>query len=220
MKTVAFVPLRLNSKRVEGKNLRLLGNKPLLRYIFETLLKVDGIDEIYAYCSSEKIIPLLPAGIKFLRRDNRLDGDFVLGREIYDSFCNEIFADVYILAHATSPFLKASSIENGLMAVKSGDYDSAFSAEKKQTFVWFNGKTLNYSLDNIPRTQELEPVYIETSGFFIFTNKLWREKKHRIGEKPYIQIVDFIEAIDIDYPDDFKQAELIIKILNSNLYEF
>ena len=29
MKVVAFVPIRLNSQRVEGKNLRLLGGEPL-----------------------------------------------------------------------------------------------------------------------------------------------------------------------------------------------
>ena len=45
--TVAFVPIRLNSKRVEGKNLRLLGGKPLLSYILETLVSVSGIDDVY-----------------------------------------------------------------------------------------------------------------------------------------------------------------------------
>ena len=40
MKTVAFVPIRLNSKRVIGKNLKMLGGKPLLRYILDTLCDV------------------------------------------------------------------------------------------------------------------------------------------------------------------------------------
>ena len=33
MKTVAFVPLRLNSQRVAGKNLRLLGGEPLINNV-------------------------------------------------------------------------------------------------------------------------------------------------------------------------------------------
>ena len=37
MKTVAFVPLRLNSQRVAGKNLRLLGGEPLMCHILRTL---------------------------------------------------------------------------------------------------------------------------------------------------------------------------------------
>ena len=38
MKTVAFVPIRLNSSRVAGKNLRPLGGRPLMTYILQTLL--------------------------------------------------------------------------------------------------------------------------------------------------------------------------------------
>ena len=51
MKVVAFVPIRLNSKRVVGKNLKMLGDKPLLQYILETLVTVPQIDEVYVYCS-------------------------------------------------------------------------------------------------------------------------------------------------------------------------
>ena len=47
MKTVAFVPIRLNSKRVVGKNLKMLGGKPLLRYILDTLCDVKNIDETF-----------------------------------------------------------------------------------------------------------------------------------------------------------------------------
>lgn len=49
MKTVAFVPLRLNSQRVAGKNLRLLGGEPLMCHILRTLAGIGEIDEVYAY---------------------------------------------------------------------------------------------------------------------------------------------------------------------------
>ena len=49
MKTVAFVPIRLNSQRVAGKNMRLLGGKPLMCHILETLVQVESIDEVYVY---------------------------------------------------------------------------------------------------------------------------------------------------------------------------
>ena len=130
MKTVAFVPIRLNSQRVAGKNLRPLDGSPLMCHILKTLTEVEGIDEVYVFCSDEGIRALLPEGVRLLLRDPSLDSDTTLGREIYDSFTARVGADLYILAHATSPFIRAATLADALGKVRSGEYDSAFSAEK------------------------------------------------------------------------------------------
>ncbi len=212
MKVVAFVPIRLNSKRVVGKNLKLLGNKPLMHYILETLTGVPLIDEIYVYCSDYTITAQLPDGVKFLQRDSALDSDDTLGEEIYDAFVKEVKADIYLLGHTTSPFIKAETINNAIEKVLSGEYDSAFSAQKIQTFTWYKGEPLNYTLKNIPRTQEIEPVYVETSSFYIFRREVWTEQHQRVGATPYMALINQIEGIDIDYPEDFEFAEKVIEI--------
>lgn len=211
MKTVAFVPIRLNSKRVVGKNLKLLGGKPLMSYILDTLVSVDKIDEVYAYCSNEDVIQYLPSGVKFLKRPEFLDRDETLGKEIYEEFTKAIDADVYVLAHTTSPFLKKISVENALDKIINEGYDSAFSAKKIQTFIWYKGQPLNYDLKEIPRTQTIEPVYEETSAFFMFKRDIWKLHHQRIGFKPYFALVDEIEGVDIDWPEDFEFAEKIIE---------
>ena len=210
MKRVAFVPIRLNSQRVEGKNLRMLGGQPLMTYLLRSLAAAKNIDEVYVYCSDPTISDFLPEGVKFLKRDERLDSNTTLGAEIYDAFTAEVDADIYILAHATSPFIRTATIEDAVARVESGDYDSAFSAERVQTFAWWEGKPLNYSLEHVPRTQDLEPVYVETSAFFIFQRDVWRTLHRRIGERPYTAVTDRIESMDIDNPDDFLLAEAIV----------
>lgn len=212
MKTVAFVPIRLNSKRVVGKNLKMLGGKPLMCHILDTLIKVKAIDEVYVYCSQEEVIKYLPKGVKFLKRPEFLDRDETLGKEIYEEFTKTIDADIYVLAHTTSPFMKAETVENALDKIMNRDYDSAFSCEKIQTFTWYDGKPLNYELKEIPRTQTIEPIYVETSAFFMFKRDIWKVHKQRIGFKPYFALVDKIEGVDIDWPEDFEFAE---KILNT-----
>ena len=211
MKAVAFVPIRLNSKRVVGKNLKMLGDKPLLQYILETLKETASIDEVYVYCSREEIIPLLPQGVKFLKRDESLDNDETLGKEIYEAFVKEVDADVYMLAHTTSPFIKGTTIANAITEVTERGHDSSFSAQKIQTFTWYNGKPLNYDLKEIPRTQTIEPVYFETSAFYIFRKEIWTIEHQRIGRNPYIAIVNPIEGIDIDNPEDFEFAEQVLQ---------
>lgn len=210
MKKVAFVPIRLNSQRVENKNLRMLGDRPMMTYMLESLTKVGNIDEVYVYCSNPSIKKFLPEGVKFLRRSESLDQNTTLGREIYDAFTQEVEADLYILAHATSPFIRPTTIEQAVAEVESGEYDSAFSAERIQTFTWWQGEPLNYSLQNVPRTQDLEPIFVETSAFFIFGRDLWLNEHRRIGDRPYIAVTDRIESTDIDNPDDFLLAEAIV----------
>lgn len=210
MRRVAFVPIRLNSQRVEGKNLRELGGRPLMAYLLESLAAARNIDKVYVYCSNPAIVEYLPEGVEWLQRDERLDQNTTLGEEIYDAFTREVEADIYILAHATSPFIRTATIEQAVRSVESGEYDSAFSAERVQTFAWWQGRPLNYSLQHVPRTQDLEPLYVETSAFFVFRAEVWREQHRRIGQKPYVAVTDRIESMDIDDPDDFLLAEAIV----------
>lgn len=122
------------------------------------------------------------------------------------------------MAHTTSPFLESSSIQNALEKVlnPSLNYDSAFSVSKHSTFAWYNHKPINYDLKYIPRTQDIESVYIETSGFYIFTRDLWVEHHQRIGFSPYLQTLSPIESIDIDTKEDFEFASLLAKGKNIN----
>ena len=220
MKVVAFVPIKLNSSRLPHKNILDLNGKPLCYYLPSNLLKVNGIDEIYVYCSDENIMDYLPDGVKYLKRDKYYDGDLVKGQEIYERFIKEVDADVYVLAHVTAPFIKSESISNALDKVLDEDYDSAMSVKKIKTFVWYKGKTLNYSLEDIPRTQDIEPIYYETSAFFIFKKEVFTKlNRRRIGNKPYFQEIDDVEAIDIDYPEDFKFAQTIMNSIKNEKEE-
>lgn len=206
MKTVALVPIKLNSQRLKNKNILPLAGHPLCWHICNSLINAKGIDEVYVYCSDEAIKQYLPEGVIFKQRDKKLDGDLVKGFDIYRSFINEVDSDVYVLAHTTSPFIKTTSIENALSHILSGEYDSAFSAERVQTFAWYDGKPINYDLNDVPRTQDLEPVWIETSAFFMFKKEIFTEHCRRIGFKPYIQEVCGVEAVDIDEQKDYDFA--------------
>jgi len=215
MKTAVFVPIKLNNQRLPGKNLMDLNGQPLCSYLFTTLHKLTCFDEKYVYCSSEKIKPYIPESVNLLKRSPNLDTPETKGMEIIKAFVNDVDADIYMIAHVTQPFIKGTSIENAISKVIHDGYDSAFSALEQKTYCWFKGCPVNYSLDNVVITQELEPIYTETSGFFIFKKEVVTNLHRRIGNNPYMQMVDQFEAIDIDTADDFKMAEIVAKYLNS-----
>lgn len=212
MKTVAFVPIKLNNERFPGKNVKpFTGGKPLIAYILDTLLAVENCDEKYVYCSSEEICEYLPEGIKFLKRDPYYDLSSTPFNEVLTSFAKLVEADVYVLTHATAPFMSAQSISLGIDKVASGEYDSALAVNKLQEFVWKDGRPFNYEVENIPRTQDLEPLYTETCGLYVYTRDVILGKNRRIGDRPYLIEVTKIESCDINTQDDFIIADAIFQ---------
>lgn len=212
MKTVALIPIKLNSQRLPHKNILPIAGHPLCWHICNTLNQVKGIDEVFVYCSDPAVQDYIPHETKFLQRPSWLDLDQVKGFDIYREFIKEKDADVYVLAHTTSPFIKVSSCQTALDHILSGQNDSAFSAERIQTFAWFQGKPVNYNLNDVARTQDLEPVWVETSAFYMFKKEIFTIHNRRIGFHPYIQEVSDIEAVDIDEKQDYDMACMFAQI--------
>lgn len=212
-KVVSFIPIKLNNQRLPGKNLMELEGKPLCDYIFQTIKQVDTISEKYVYCSDEKIKEFIPEGLTFLKRDSGLDGGHVKGLEIIEKFVNDVDADIYVLTHVTQPFTKPESISKALEKVLYEGYDSAFSCTCIQDYCWYQGKPFNYNMKDIVTTQNLEPIYMETGAFFIFRKEVFTKLHQRIGDNPYMYVIDQLEAVDIDTAEDFELAKVVARYL-------
>lgn len=212
MKTVALIPIKLGSKRVPGKNTKtFFDGTPLMHFIQKACLEAKNIDEVYIYCSDDAVQEYVLPGVKYLKRPEYLDGDSINANDFIREFMKAVDADIYVNAHTTSPFAKTETIEELIEKVVSGEYDSAFCAENIKTFMWMDGKPMNFDPDHFPRTQDLPDIYGETSIAYVFTKESFRKHNRRLGTKPYIKEVSKIEAIDIDYPEDFDIADAIYK---------
>lgn len=212
MKIIAIMPIKLKNERCPGKNTRLLDNKPLLQYELNSLKLTGLCDSINVYCSDEKVIPFLPLDVNFIKRPDYLDLPTSNFTQIFDCFIETIDADIYVYAHATAPFITVETMRQCIEAVKSGAYDSAFCALKLQDYLWQDGEPLNFDASNLPRTQDLKPIYQETSGVYVFTKAVYQKYRRRIGKNPFIKEVSFKEAVDIDNPEDFELAEAIVNL--------
>lgn len=218
MKTVAFVPIKLNSERVPRKNIRAFTNgEPLIKYILKTLEKVKGIEEIYVYCSSPEIKEYMTEKSVFLKRDEYYDLSTTPFNEVLSSFAKLVKADQYVLTHATAPFIKAESIEKAIEGVSKEGFDSALTVTPFNEFLWKNNKPFNYDVENIPRTQDLERMYVETCGLYVYKRELILEKNRRIGDNPMLVEISKIEATDINVEEDFIIADAIFQGLKDKI---
>lgn len=208
-KIVAVMPIKTNNERLPGKNTKILGNKPLLQYSLEELKKAGLGGSIYVYCSDEIIKDYLVDGCQFLKRPKYLDLPTSNFSQIFTQFIESVDADIYVYAHATAPFISAETIMECIDKVKSGEYDSAFSAVRIQDYLWEDSKPLNFNAKNLPRSQDLKVIYRETSGVYVFAKCVFMKYHRRIGMHPYVKEVTQKESVDINNLEDFQLAEAL-----------
>ena len=209
---VAVVPMRHNSERVPGKNYRDLGGKPLFHWIVDTLLAVPTIDEVVVDTDSPTIIDDVAKAypdVRVLLRPEHLRAGEIAMNDVLLNTAEQVNADVLLQTHSTNPFLSAATVESAIARfnAKENDCDSVFGVTRLQARLWTaDGKAVNHDPAVLLRTQDLDPIYLENSCFYIFTPEILRERGNRIGARPLLVETPPMEAIDIDEESDFQLA--------------
>ena len=220
-KITVLIPMKGNSERVANKNLKLFNGKPLFHAIIDELITSKYIKKVIINTDSDLIaesaINTYQDFVSIHKRPKNIQGDFVSMNKIIEYDLNNSDSDIYIQTHSTSPLLAIKSLDAAIekMISKATDFDSIFSVTKIQTrFYDKNGNPFNHDPKELLRTQDLEPLFEENSGFYIFTKESFKNADNkRIGLRPLMFEIDKIEAIDIDEPSDFIIAETLHKFL-------
>ena len=220
MKVTLLLPMKGNSERVPNKNLKLFNGKPLFHAIIDELITSKYINKVIINTDSDLIaesaINTYQDFVSIHKRPKNIQGDFVSMNKIIEYDLNNSDSDIYIQTHSTSPLLTIKSLDAAIdkMISKSKDFDSIFSVTKIQTrFYDKNGNPFNHDPKELLRTQDLDPLFEENSGFYIFTKESFKNADNkRIGLRPLMFEIDKIEAIDIDETPDFIIAEIIHKL--------
>lgn len=212
---VALLPMKAKSTRVKGKNFRDFCGKPLFRWVLDTLLEVDEIDQVVINTDARKILAengLVETG-RILIRDRKPDicGDDVSMNLVLANDVANVPADVYLMTHTTNPLISADTIRQALasfqQAKASGTCDSLFTVDKVQTrFYRADCSPVNHDPNNLIPTQNLEPWFEENSNLYLFTAESFAKTGARIGSKPMMFEGPFFESVDIDTPEDWDFA--------------
>ena len=212
MKTVCIVPIKKNSKRIKGKNFKLIAGKPLYTYLLSKL-KFCNFDEVYIDSDSDVIKNYaLKNNFKFINRLKKLSKDTANGNHLLNYHSRIIKADLYFQLFVTAPLLSVHNINKCITKLKnSKKNDSIFTIVKEFSYYWFDGKSINYKNNTLPRSQDLDPVIRETTGLYGITNDALKKRKCRIGYKPMMHEISKYEAIDIDNKVDLLFLDNFIK---------
>lgn len=211
-KVVAFVPAKGTSNRLIGKNTKPLGGKPLFLHILDTLLKCVAIDEVYLDSESDEVFKLAEGRLhKDLKRDPSLATNKTDGNQLLLNEASKVDADIYLQALPTSPFLSEETINEAVFKlIISNENDSLFAVKKGKKYLWNEDESpANYDPLNIPNSVDLKDTIVETMGLYLIRKEILFKRNSRIGDKPILFDIPFIETIDIDNLEDFQFAEVV-----------
>ena len=204
------------TERVPNKNMRDFSGKPLFHAVMETLHKSAYIGKIVINTDSEEIkqSALMHFGkTEITDRPEEIQGDFVSMNDIvkYDLSSHE--GEHFLQTHSTNPLLTVKSIDRAIETYfeNLGKHDSVFSVTQWQTrLYWEDGRAINHDPGELIRTQDLPPVFEENSNFYIFSKTSFGSAgSKRIGNKPFMFVLDRLESLDIDVEEDYLLAEFL-----------
>lgn len=216
MKTACFIPIKANSERVPGKNLRILNEKKLYKYICEHVKEANVFDDIYIDTNSNEIAKYAESmGFYVIERKPELALKTANGNDLlvyhYETYPEY---DYYFQLFATAPYMQPETIKTCYEhLITSEEYDSCFTALENHSFYWFAGTPINYRPCILPRSQDMLPVIEETTGLYGISSESLRKYRCRIGRKPYIHFISKFEAVDINTEEDLRVAEHIGKVI-------
>lgn len=219
----ALLPMKAHSERVPNKNFKLIEGKPLFAWMLTTLCNLDFVDRVIINtdASSELFGKYLEnSKVIFRERKRDLCGDLVSMNKIIEDDVLSDDNEIYLMTHTTNPLISNSTCTNAFNAFTKRniiDHDSLFTATKFQgRFYYGSNVAINHDPNELLRTQDLPPMYLENSCIYIFERKNFLETKTRIGKKPMIFETPQLESIDIDTEDDWLLASLLLSRRETN----
>ena len=210
VKVAIFLPVKEESSRIYSKNVQFLDGKPLFLHTLEKLIYSKAFDEVWLDTDSQLIIDIADhLDCKIHRRDPALATNDTDGNKLFLNQVKQTNADIVVQILCTSPFIQVETIVNGIKILQNNpEYDSAVLIHKEKQYRWENNKPA-YDINKIPNSVNLPDTILETMGLYIVRRDIALNTGRRIGNAPYLLDATPIEALDVNWPEDFTLANLV-----------
>ena len=229
-RVVALIPARANSKGIPGKNMKLLGGKPLLAWTIEAALSAKCIDSVWLTSEDPEILALAQRhGAQTLARPSELSLDSVQLDDVYLNALwqleerHQIVPETAVLAQPASPFRTSEDIDgahelfSGENTVVSVCLDTKFHwgiDENNVVPIWHN------PLRRLGRqwVPDMDKLYYENGAVGVIDTRRFTlfERTTRFG--PHTLYVMPIErSLDLDTLEDWAEAERILLWRTGNM---
>jgi len=221
MKIMTLIPARGGSKRLPGKNIRLLGDKPLINWSVDVCKGLDFISDVVVSTDDEVIrqIALKAGAMAPWLRPYELSTDSTSSIDValhaltwYESVYGQV--DGVMLLQPTSPFRTRDTIKRGVDLYVQNSFNpviaiSSASSHPMWCFSLDHNKLVPMAKDGLnTRSQDLPPAYVVNGSFYLATADHIKNNRSFYGENMTPLIIESpIESLDIDTDFDWLVAQ-------------
>jgi len=210
---LAIVPARGGSKGVPNKNLRSLGDRPLIAHTLETITAADVADRLIVSSDHEPVLRWAELhGYEARERPAELATDEATISSVAAHLADELdwAGDVGVF-QPTSPFRSVDSVRRAIEVFAAADVDSLASAVREPHLFWRDADgdlaTAQPLFDGrVNRQYARHHVLRETGSIQLIRAKALRAGREIVTDRHVLFETAPGESLDIDTPDDLVVA--------------
>ena len=227
---LAVIPARGGSKRIHRKNIKLFGGKPMIAWSIEAAQHTKLFDRIVVSTDDKEIASIARkygADVPFVRPAELSDDHTATAPVIAHAIewqlkhgCDPI---AICCIYATAPFLRSEDINLGQKILDQSDVDFAFSVTsyafpiQRAVKLRDDGRIEMFDPSQFQaRSQDLLEAFHDAGQFYWGTRGAWLSGTPIFGPKSAPVFLPRYRVQDIDTPEDWEQAELMMEVLRNS----
>lgn len=219
---IGLIPARGGSKGIKRKNIKEIFGKPLIAWTIRQAIETKSLDKVIVSTDDEEIANIsvdFGAEVPFIR-PKRISLDDSPGILNVLNLLEEIPETRKILyLQPTSPLREIEDIINIIELQNKHDAESCISISKAPKHPsWMykleSNKKMNPILTEgtVSRRQDLSEVYVINGALYLGNAEFYKREKKFINSETIGYIMPKDRSIDIDDMDDWRLAELKLKM--------
>ena len=228
---VAVILARGGSKRIPRKNIKQFCGKPMISWPIE-LAKESGLFEHIIVSTDDeeiaKISKKYGAEVPFIRPD-KLSDDYVGIIDVIDHAVTWMYEqkwqpETVCCMYATSVFLTVNDLNKGYKMLTMGEWSYTFSATDFEYPIFRSfkdhpngGVEMFFPEYFEKRSQDLPVALHDAAQFYWGVPNSWTNKLKLFESHSYPIKIPRWRVQDIDTEDDWKQAEILFKIIKQQV---
>jgi CMP-N-acetylneuraminic acid synthetase len=217
-KTVIHIPARAGSKRVPMKNLRLIGDKPMIGYSIEVAMHFSDQAEIYVNTDSPEIMDYAKScGTEVYARDASLASDTASGDDFTIDIIERLKPDTLIMISPVCPLVTVEDVAEAINQYKQSDHaDTLISVTETSMQTVFRNQFINIEpIGPLAPSQDNEKVTICNWAITIWDAKEFKRnyqeyKGGYCGTNRILFPLEPLHSLKVSNEEDFELVESIL----------